>query len=72
MNAELAIALTTALAGAAGAVAVQLWRLADKLARLDEHVQRSLSCCDQVAGEVVELDKQSRELRDALVRGGLL
>ena len=72
MNTEVAIGLTTALATAGGAVALQLWRLADRLARLDEHVQRSLSCCDQVADEVVQLDKQSRELRDALVRGGLL
>lgn len=72
MNAELAIGLTTALATAGGAVAVQLWRLADRLARLDEHVKHSLVCCDQVAKEIVELDKAQREHHEALVRGGLL
>jgi hypothetical protein len=72
VNAELAVALTGALVTAGGAVAVQLWRLADRLARLEEHVKHSLSCCDSVAREVVELDKQAREHREALVRGGLL
>lgn len=72
LTAELAIALTGALATTAGAVAVQLWRLADRLARLDEHVKRSLECCDGVALELIELDKTQREHHEALVRGGLL
>lgn len=72
MNPELAIGITTAAVSGAAAVAVQLWRLADRLARLDEHVKRSLECCDSVARELVELDKTQREHHEALVRGGLL
>lgn len=72
LTGELAIALVTALAAAGTAVAVQLWRLADRLARLDEHVKRSLECCDTVASEVVELDRRTQAHHDALLRGGLL
>lgn len=71
-NAELVLGAAGLLATSSGAVAMQLWRLADRLARLEERLDRSLQCCDTVAAEVVELGKQTQEHRDALVRGGLL
>lgn len=67
-NAELVISAAGLLATAGGAVAIQLWRLADRLARLEERV----GCCERLAREINELQNKHSDHQTALARGGLL
>jgi hypothetical protein len=72
MNAELAIGITTALVSGAAAVATQLWRLSDRLARLEERVLSQQSCCERLAVELRTLEERHSDHSTALARGGLL
>lgn len=72
LGVEAQVAFLSAGLAACGAVAVALWRLAERMARIDERLQRSLQCCDQLAVELNLLDNATREHRDALVRKGVL
>lgn len=62
---EVVVALASAGVGAVVAVAVQLWRLAERLTRVDERLATSLRCCDELAEE------QDRH-REAMIRAGML
>lgn len=67
-NAELIIGASSLLATVGGAVAVQLWRLAERLARLEERV----GCCERLSREIGELERKHSDHQTALARGGLL
>lgn len=69
---EAQVAFLSAGLAASGAVAAALWKLAERMARMDERLQRSLQCCDQLAQEIDALDHVTRKHRDALMRKGIL
>lgn len=72
LAAEALTALASVLVAGVAALVVQLWRLSDRLARVDERLAKSLECCARVEHEQEKLAGSCTEHGRVLARAGLL
>lgn len=69
---EALTALATGLVTGVFALVVQLWKLSDRLARVDERLAKSLECCARVELEQQQAGRACAEHGRILARAGLL
>ena len=69
---EALTALATGLVTGVFALVVQLWRLSDRLARVDERLAKSLECCARLDHEQEQAARLCAEHGRVLARAGLL